>query len=110
MQKREPEPTPRLCVPAGERGLHTQELDVPLTKLQSGHDMPLLGFGTFDLPAEGAVDAVQTALDVGYRVTRFLLRHRDTLHQPSKILLRDRLKPVIPSVIPPCLRHLQRHS
>jgi 2,5-diketo-D-gluconate reductase A len=40
---------------------------VPRIKLNTGQDIPQLGFGVYQIPAKGTVSAVQTALDMGYR-------------------------------------------
>ena len=36
-------------------------------KLNDGHNMPLLGFGTSNIFIEAAYEAVKTAIEVGYR-------------------------------------------
>jgi diketogulonate reductase-like aldo/keto reductase len=41
--------------------------DVPTVTLNSGHEMPQLGFGVFKVPAEQTADIVRSALDAGYR-------------------------------------------
>ena len=40
---------------------------VPTVTLNNGVDMPVLGFGVFQIPAEETEQAVATALEVGYR-------------------------------------------
>jgi 2,5-diketo-D-gluconate reductase A len=40
---------------------------VPAVRLPSGADMPLLGFGTWQIRGPAAYDAVRTALQAGYR-------------------------------------------
>jgi 2,5-diketo-D-gluconate reductase A len=40
---------------------------VPRIKLNSGHEIPQLGFGTYQIPPMGTVEAVKTALDASYR-------------------------------------------
>ena len=40
---------------------------VPTIRLNNGVEIPQLGFGVFLIPPEETVDAVTTALDVGYR-------------------------------------------
>ncbi len=40
---------------------------VPTIKLNSGADIPQLGFGVYQIPPEDTADAVKTALDIGYR-------------------------------------------
>ncbi len=42
--------------------------DIPTFKLSDGNDIPSLGFGTFQIPADGSTyDAVKMALKLGYR-------------------------------------------
>jgi 2,5-diketo-D-gluconate reductase A len=41
--------------------------DVPAIKLNTGAQIPQLGFGVFQIPPEGTAEAVRTALDIGYR-------------------------------------------
>ena len=41
--------------------------EVPTATLPGGGAMPLLGFGTWQMPGRECYDAVRTALDVGYR-------------------------------------------
>jgi diketogulonate reductase-like aldo/keto reductase len=38
------------------------------TKLNNGLEMPLLGLGVYDMHGEEAVNAVKTAIDIGYRL------------------------------------------
>jgi 2,5-diketo-D-gluconate reductase A len=40
---------------------------VPSVGLNNGIEMPILGFGVFQIPPEETEQAVATALDVGYR-------------------------------------------
>ncbi|XP_054733899.1 aldo-keto reductase family 1 member B1-like [Anastrepha obliqua] len=40
---------------------------VPTTKLNNGVEMPIVGFGTWRMPADRVVCLVQDAIDVGYR-------------------------------------------
>jgi diketogulonate reductase-like aldo/keto reductase len=40
---------------------------VPTVKLNNGVDMPLLGFGVFQIPADQTAQAVIDALETGYR-------------------------------------------
>jgi 2,5-diketo-D-gluconate reductase A len=40
---------------------------VPTAKLSNGVEMPVLGFGVFQIPAEETEQAVIAALEVGYR-------------------------------------------
>ena len=40
----------------------------PHVTLNSGVDMPILGFGVFQIPPEETEEAVATALEVGYRL------------------------------------------
>ena len=40
---------------------------VPTIKLNSGAQIPQLGFGVYQIPPEDTADAVKTALDIGYR-------------------------------------------
>ncbi|MHA0286191.1 aldo/keto reductase [Mycobacterium sp. C3-094] len=40
---------------------------VPTIKLNSGAEIPQLGFGVYQIPPEDTADAVKTALDIGYR-------------------------------------------
>ncbi|WP_221585329.1 aldo/keto reductase [Microbacterium sp. G2-8] len=42
-------------------------MTVPTVKLNSGHEIPQLGFGVFLVPADEAEKAVSEALEVGYR-------------------------------------------
>jgi diketogulonate reductase-like aldo/keto reductase len=42
-------------------------IKIPTLKLNNGHEMPLLGLGTFTLRGEAAYNAVKEAIDVGYR-------------------------------------------
>ncbi|MFW5973810.1 MAG: aldo/keto reductase [Natrialbaceae archaeon] len=42
-------------------------MTVPTRTLPSGDEMPLLGFGTYDIPPEETTAAVRTALEAGYR-------------------------------------------
>ncbi|GAA4188295.1 aldo/keto reductase [Microbacterium oryzae] len=42
-------------------------MTVPMIRLNSGHDIPQLGFGVFRVPADEAERAVSDALEVGYR-------------------------------------------
>ncbi|KNA91636.1 aldo/keto reductase [Gordonia sp. w5E2] len=42
-------------------------MTVPLITLNNGVEIPQLGFGVFQIEPEKTVDAVRTALDVGYR-------------------------------------------
>jgi 2,5-diketo-D-gluconate reductase A len=41
--------------------------DVPGIKLNTGAQIPQLGFGVFQIPPEKTAEAVRTALDIGYR-------------------------------------------
>lgn len=41
--------------------------DIPLVRIGDGIDMPILGFGTWQLHGRQAYDAVRWALDAGYR-------------------------------------------
>lgn len=41
--------------------------EIPSTTLPGGGEMPLLGFGTWQMTGSECYDAVRTALDVGYR-------------------------------------------
>lgn len=40
---------------------------VPTIKLNSGAEIPQLGFGVYQIPPEDTANAVKTALDIGYR-------------------------------------------
>ena len=40
---------------------------IPTLSLNDGHQIPQLGFGVFQIPAEDTAQAVATALEVGYR-------------------------------------------
>ena len=40
---------------------------VPTIRLNSGAQIPQLGFGVYQIPPEDTADAVKTALDIGYR-------------------------------------------
>ena len=40
---------------------------VPTIELNDGNKIPQLGFGVFQIPPEDTAEAVQTALDIGYR-------------------------------------------
>ena len=42
-------------------------LDIPTVKLNNGVEMPILGFGVFQIPAEQTEQAVLDALEAGYR-------------------------------------------
>lgn len=44
----------------------------PVVKLGSGYDMPIVGLGTFSLHGEECVNAILSAIRLGYR--RFDLR------------------------------------
>jgi diketogulonate reductase-like aldo/keto reductase len=46
-------------------GLTNQQ---PFTSLNNGNQMPLLGLGVYDMHAEEAINAVQSALETGYRL------------------------------------------
>jgi diketogulonate reductase-like aldo/keto reductase len=39
---------------------------IPTRTLPSGNELPVLGYGTYDLPNDGVGDALRTALDAGY--------------------------------------------
>jgi diketogulonate reductase-like aldo/keto reductase len=39
---------------------------IPTRTLPSGSELPVVGYGTYDLPDDGVGDAVRTALDAGY--------------------------------------------
>ena len=41
---------------------------VPNVTLNNGVEMPILGFGVFQIPADETEQAVATALEVGYRL------------------------------------------
>ena len=41
--------------------------DVPKITLNDGNEIPQLGFGVWQVPAEDTAEAVAKALDVGYR-------------------------------------------
>ncbi|MFW6321833.1 MAG: aldo/keto reductase, partial [Halohasta sp.] len=41
--------------------------DVPTRSLPSGDELPLIGFGTYDIAPEETTEAVRTALEAGYR-------------------------------------------
>ena len=41
--------------------------DVPMIELRDGALIPQLGFGVFQIPADETADAVETALQIGYR-------------------------------------------
>ena len=41
--------------------------DVPTVALNSGHEMPQLGFGVFQIPNDETERAVTTAFETGYR-------------------------------------------
>lgn len=41
--------------------------DVPAVSLNDGHDIPQLGFGTYQIEPENTFEAVSRALEVGYR-------------------------------------------
>ena len=43
---------------------------VPTVTLNNGVEMPLLGFGVYQIPSEETEQAVSTALEVGYRLLR----------------------------------------
>ena len=43
-------------------------MKVPTVTLNNGVEMPILGFGVYQIPPEDTEDAVATALDVGYRL------------------------------------------
>jgi 2,5-diketo-D-gluconate reductase A len=57
--------------------------DVPITTLNSGHEMPQLGFGVFQVPADETTAAVSTALETGYRLidTAAMYRNEDGVGQ-----------------------------
>ena len=40
----------------------------PMLTLNDGRQMPQLGLGVWQMPAEGTADAVRTALRIGYRL------------------------------------------
>jgi 2,5-diketo-D-gluconate reductase A len=42
-------------------------MTIPSVALPGGHDMPLLGFGTWQIHGKAAYDAVRDALEAGYR-------------------------------------------
>ena len=42
--------------------------DIPQVTLNNGVEMPILGFGVYQIPAEETEQAVATALEVGYRL------------------------------------------
>jgi diketogulonate reductase-like aldo/keto reductase len=46
---------------------HAAQLPQETVTLTAGRPMPLLGFGTWQIKGQDAVDAVSTALDTGYR-------------------------------------------
>lgn len=42
--------------------------NVPTFKLNDGNEIPVIGFGTFQIPADGSTyEAVKNALNAGYR-------------------------------------------
>lgn len=43
-------------------------MSIPSVTLNSGHDMPLVGYGTYPLKGRPATDAVLAAIDAGYRL------------------------------------------
>src|SRR5690242_8994248 len=43
-------------------------MSIPSVKLNSGHDMPLVGYGTYPLKGRPATDAVLAAIGAGYRL------------------------------------------
>ena len=46
---------------------HVSTTDVPTITLNSGHEIPQLGFGVFQVPPQDTRDATAAALQVGYR-------------------------------------------
>ena len=44
-----------------------ETMTIPTAKLSSGVEMPVLGFGVFQIPAEETEQAVLSALETGYR-------------------------------------------
>jgi 2,5-diketo-D-gluconate reductase A len=48
-----------------ERSLHVST--IPNVTLNNGVEMPIVGFGVFQVPPEETEEAVATALEVGYR-------------------------------------------
>lgn len=55
--------------PENEKLVYCEDVlaDVPNVTLNSGHAMPQLGFGVFQIPSDEVVDPVRTAIDAGYR-------------------------------------------
>ena len=41
---------------------------LPYRKLNDGHSIPAIGFGTYPMTGDDATDAVRSALDIGYRL------------------------------------------
>ena len=56
------------CRPGRGRTPHRDRCDpVPAVRLNNGVEIPQLGFGVFQIKPEDTVEAVTTALEVGYR-------------------------------------------
>lgn len=58
-------PSPRTAT----RSVTTMAVDVPYAKLNNGHSIPTFGLGLFGLSNGDSEKAVQTAFDLGYRVS-----------------------------------------
>src|SRR5690242_12743175 len=60
--------TRTVCFSRPYRGrMATMTNAVPNAKLADGHEIPVLGFGTWQITGEEAYRSVRTALEVGYR-------------------------------------------
>ena len=42
--------------------------DIPRRPLNDGHDLPAIGFGTWPLKGDAGIDAIASAIEVGYRL------------------------------------------
>ena len=59
----------------------------PKVKLNSGHEMPLVGYGLWKVDVDIAAEAVYNAIKAGYRLFDGALGRQDIIHVKNCVLL-----------------------